>query len=72
MMLTSFWETYRHEHPNHQVFVSRADHLDKCIPYTIFHDEGRGLKKSPVHIVALEAVLGKCSYDELNAVPAMD
>lgn len=66
MMLTSFWDAYRHEHPDHEVFVAHAGHLDKCIPYTIFHDEGRGLKKSPVQIVAMEAVFGKCSYDDLK------
>ncbi|CAE7760081.1 unnamed protein product [Symbiodinium sp. CCMP2456] len=65
--LRAFWESYRQENPSHPVFATHCDHLDSCLPYFLFGDEGRGHRKSPVMIFAFETVLGlrtKAIYEE--------
>ena len=60
--LTSFWEAYRYEDPDHTIFRDHSHHLSKCFPYTLFGDEGRGLRKAPVQVVALEMVFNVSTY----------
>ena len=54
--LESFWQAYKFEDGDHEVFQRHSDHLGQCIPYCLFTDEGRGLRKAPVQIVALETL----------------
>ena len=56
--LLAFWSMYRKEDEAHPVFTTHSAHLNRCIPYFLFGDEGRGYRKSPVMIWAVEAVLG--------------
>ena len=60
--LEAFWRMYRMEHPSHLVFREHGDHLHRCVPYTLFGDEGRGLRKSPIMIMSLEAVFGQTTF----------
>ncbi|CAE7195800.1 unnamed protein product [Symbiodinium necroappetens] len=36
---------------------------EQCIPYMLFGDEGRSLRKSPIQIVCLETVFGQGTFD---------
>ena len=56
--LKAFWKAYREEDSSHPVFSAHTSHLEQCLPYYLYLDEGRGYRKSPVMIVAFEAVLG--------------
>ena len=56
-LLQSFWEAYRFEHPQHHVYVQGLD-LRKCVPVSIYADEGRGLRKAPVQVVGFETMFG--------------
>ena len=72
--LLAFWSAYRQEDPSHPIFQTHQGHLDACLPYFLFGDEGRGHRKSPVMIFAFEVVLGlrtKAVYEE-NMMTAPD
>ncbi|CAE7722333.1 unnamed protein product [Symbiodinium sp. CCMP2456] len=56
--LQSFWECYRYEDGDHQVFQVHGDRLNRCFPFCIYADEGRGLRKAPIQVVALETLWG--------------
>ena len=60
--LESFWRAYKFEDPEHVVFSQHAGDLCRCIPYCIFADEGRGLRKAPIQIVGLETVFNIRSF----------
>lgn len=56
--LDSFWQAYKFEDPNHDVFRVHATHLSRCVPFYVYSDEGRGHRKSPVQIWAMESMFG--------------
>ena len=56
--LQSFWECYRYEDEDHQVFQIHGSRLNRCFPICIYADEGRGLRKAPIQVVALETLWG--------------
>ena len=56
--LLAFWNMYQKEDEGHPVFSTHSARLNRCIPYFLFGDEGRGYRKSPVMIWAFEACLG--------------
>ena len=64
--LQAFWRMYRMEHPTHTVFQEHSHRLDHCIPYTLFGDEGRGLRKSPIMIMAMEAIFGQSTFSAVQ------
>ena len=61
-LLETFWSAYQHEEPEHRVYTDHSSRLGRCFPYYIFADEGRGLRKAPVQVVALETVLNVTTY----------
>ena len=62
--LASFWAAYKEEDPGHDVFRFHQTTLDHCIPFYLYADEGRGHRKSPVQIWAMEAVFGTSSTNQ--------
>ena len=56
--LQSFWEGYRYEDGDHEVFRVHGNRLNRCFPVCIYADEGRGLRKAPIQVVALETLWG--------------
>ena len=54
--VSAFWQGYKYEDPDHEVFRVHPDRLHRCVPYCIYTDEGRGLRKAPVQVVALETL----------------
>ena len=68
--LRSFWEAYRGEEPQHRVFQDHPSDLDKCVPYFLFNDEGRGHRKRPLQIVALETVFSVSSFEKFEKLKA--
>ncbi|CAE7526688.1 unnamed protein product, partial [Symbiodinium sp. CCMP2456] len=63
LLLEAFWRAYQEEQPTHMVFRRHSHELSKCIPYMLFGDEGRSLRKSPIQIVCLETVFGQSTFD---------
>ena len=57
-MLSAYWHGMRTEEPDHAVFKAHADHLERCVPYYLFFDEGRGLKKSKLLVISYETPFG--------------
>ncbi|CAK9058057.1 unnamed protein product [Durusdinium trenchii] len=56
--LSSFWGAYKLEDPNHDVYRVHGGHLHRCVPFYLYSDEGRGYRKSPVQVFAMESVFG--------------
>ena len=56
--LGAFWGAFELEEPSHQVYAVHKHNLQRCIPYYLYLDEGRGYRKSPVMILAFEACFG--------------
>ena len=56
--LKAFWTAYQLEDGDHPVYTTHKDRLQFCVPYFLYLDEGRGYRKSPVMLIAFEAVLG--------------
>ena len=54
--LHAFWAAYKYKEPSQAVFSTHADTLGTCVPICVYSDEGRGLRKAPVLVVALEAL----------------
>lgn len=73
-VLTTFWQQFEQEEPNHDVFLAYRTgriRLDQCIPYWLFGDEGRGHRKAPLQIFAFESAFGvgtiKAWWESKNA-----
>ncbi|CAE6966836.1 unnamed protein product [Symbiodinium sp. CCMP2592] len=62
LFLEAFWKAYEYEQPTHLVFRQHSNELSRCIPYMLFGDEGRSLRKCPIQIVCLETVFGLTTY----------
>ena len=65
-LLQSFWSAFRHEEPDHAVFSERPQELSNCVPYMLYSDEGRGLRKAPLMLIAMETVLSTASYTKFE------
>ena len=62
--LLEFWRRYQLEFANYQVYDAASQgklSLSRTIPVYLHGDEGRGYKKSPVMIVALQGCIGRGS-----------
>ena len=59
--LASFWRSYKEQDGNHDVYHRHGAHLHACIPFFLYADEGRGHRKSPVQIWAMESCFGLLS-----------
>lgn len=57
-LVLSFWDTYRKEHPTHDVFQYDRARLSRTIPLTIHGDGGRTQKKQPLEVFSFEPTLG--------------
>ena len=55
-MFLSFWETYRREDPEHEVY-ERGFPLQHCIPVMVHGDEGRGYCRIPLLVLSLQPVI---------------
>ena len=56
-LLRTFWETYRKEHPDHEVF-QHPERLGTTFPITVHGDGGRTQKKQPLEIFSVQPALG--------------
>lgn len=68
-MLRTFWNTYQSEHPTHMVFrraAAQSLKLETTIPVMLHGDGGRTVKKQPLEVVSLVAVLGLDTYNDLK------
>lgn len=64
--LRSFWESYRFEEPDHEIYKIHSNRLDRCIPYFMFSDDGRGLKKSKLLVISFETPFGRETASHWN------
>ena len=64
--LQAFWDAYRGEEPQHVVFQDHANDLQRCVPFFLFNDEGRGHRKTPIQVVALESVFNVSSFKKFE------
>lgn len=58
VMLQSFWEAYRQNHPSHPVFVEHAGSLNRVVPISWHGDEGRGKRRGNTIVISWEATIG--------------
>ena len=67
-LLESFWRAFRFDEPTHSVYSHHQDSLSTCVPVFLYLDEGRGLRKSPILVVALETLFGQDTAKEFNKI----
>ena len=68
--LETFWRMYKFEDGDHKVYEVHQHRLSKCVPYFLFMDEGRGLRKAPIQCVALESAFSVDSFKILKEAAA--
>lgn len=56
--LATFWETFKHEHPSHEVYKRENVQFKFTIPIFLHGDGARTLKKQPLEVVSIQAALG--------------
>ena len=54
----AFWQVYRLQHPQHEVFAKHSDHLHRVVPLCIHGDEGRAVKRTNYLVLSMESPLG--------------
>ncbi len=61
ILLRVFWENFQKNFGDHAVFDLHQEqgHLGKCVPYYLHIDEGVGLRRSAVLVVAMQCVFGR-------------
>ena len=64
-MLSEFWRRYSYQFPDFAALQPRASgdfSLSRAVPLFIHGDEGRGLRKSPVMLVAVQGCIGRGTH----------
>lgn len=64
-MFRNFWESYREVNPSHVLFSSGFS-LETVIPYSLHGDEGRGLAKKPLMVLAWQLVISHLGPEVCN------
>lgn len=64
-MLTTFWQNYYYQDPNHEVYSEFSD-FSHVVPYCIHGDEGRGKAKSAILVTSFQPVIGVNGDDFTN------
>ena len=64
-LLSTFWKTYKIQHPTHKIFSMGLD-MARTIPMMIHGDGARTAKKQPLEVVSLIAVLGLDTKEDVN------
>ena len=60
ILLRTFWENYKANFPDHGIFELHEDgDLGRCVPYYLHIDEGVGLRRSAVLVIAMQCVFGR-------------
>ena len=61
ILLRVFWDNFKTNFGDHAVFDLHQEqgHLGKCVPYYMHIDEGVGLRRSAVMVVAMQCVFGR-------------
>ncbi len=61
LLLKTFWKNYQSNFPDHAVFELHESQgrLGQCIPYQLHLDEGVGLRKSAVLVIAMQTMFGR-------------
>ena len=57
-LLRGYWEVYKNQHPAHRVFEQFGDSLERCIPYLMYGDEGRGRRRENTSVFMLDFPFG--------------
>ena len=71
----AFWDLYQQVHPTHMIYGSGKD-LSKCVPISLYGDEGKGPKRANYLDITWETPFGLSEFkssctcaDELRQVP---
>ena len=55
----TFWERFYQSQPEHELFMcSQPKPWDRCVPYYVHGDEGRGLRNRPLMVEAFQVAIG--------------
>lgn len=66
-MFSRFWERFRPGHPGHPVYQKSVEQRSSTIPIAIHGDEGRGLAKVPVLVLAYQVMIPYSGENKLNS-----
>jgi len=66
-MFGRFWDRYRAEQPQHPIFEKSIDHQRATIPFALHGDEGRGLAKVPLMVLAFQVIIPFSVENNLNS-----
>ena len=71
-LLSSWWDAYRANHPNHEVYALDPGSLSTTIPILLYGDEGRGRRRGQTCVVSLETVFGLSSAENFERQTCVD
>ena len=56
--LKIFWKRYQSIYPHHEIFESKRDCLQQCLPLFCHGDEGTGYKKKGTLVICFQSIFG--------------
>ena len=66
-MFTRFWERFRTCQPSHPIYQRTEEQRSCTIPMALHGDEGRGLARIPVLVLAYQVIIPYSGENELNS-----
>lgn len=66
-MFTRFWERFRTCQPSHPIYQRTEEQRSCTIPIALHGDEGRGLARIPVLVLAYQVIIPFSGENELNS-----
>lgn len=62
----AFWQCYKVEHPDHEVYAKHEQHLHRVVPLLLHGDEGRAVKRTNFMVVSMQSPLGSVPDSNLR------
>jgi len=66
-MFTRFWERFKSVDPSHPIYQKCEKQRGYTIPIALHGDEGRGLAKVPLLVLAYQVIIPYSGENELNS-----
>ena len=71
-MFGLFWSAYKDLQPDHPIFDRTEAQRRRTIPILLHGDEGRGLSKDPLLVIAFQVMIPSSGIDHLNCSQHFD
>ena len=66
-MFGNFWEGFRHQHGDHEIYKEKSmEERRRTVPIMLHGDEGRGLAKVPLLVISFQVLIPFSGPNKLN------